>query len=102
MLACAAQNLPAIDFRLPENGADLGVFVLKHLPKQKNRALNWCESLKQDQEGHRECFVDSDKPKRIIGPVSDKRFREPVSGILFALHSRGLQLVDAEATDDGD
>src|SRR3954470_20688729 len=65
VLARAAQDLPAIYFRLPQNGADFFILILKDFPQQKYRALSRCESFKQYQKSHGQRLIHANESERV-------------------------------------
>ena len=96
------QELPAVRFAEAEHPGDLRVRVLENFAQEKHGALDRGQALQEQQHRHRNRFVDLSDSQHVASRVGDERFGQPLAHVRLALHPSGLQVVDAEAADDGD
>ena len=102
MLFSAAEDLATVGFTLTENSRNFGVFVLEHFAQKEYRPFNRSQALQHDKKRHGNRFIDPDDFQRIASWTGNDRFRKPLAYVLLALNPRGLQVVDAQAANDGD
>jgi hypothetical protein len=100
----AAEQLAAGRFVASGNLRDVGIFVVENLPEQKHRPFERGQAFEQHEKRHRNRLpignlAQRREQRRAI--ARDDRLRQPWADVVFALHLRRFQIVDAQMMHDG-
>src|SRR5712692_8861733 len=99
-----AERAAAGHFGLAKNGGNLRKLVLEDFAQQEDGSLERLELLQKQQEGQRDRFLRVNTFLRInyFGSCrGDDWLRQPGTHVQFPLPAREMQLIHAQARDNG-
>jgi pimeloyl-ACP methyl ester carboxylesterase len=78
------------------------VVIIEHFTGQKYSPLDGIQTLQQHKECHGDRLARPHRARGIARRIGHDRFGQPLADVFLALHTSGLQVIDAQPADDRD